>query len=156
MTDSTIPNEINWEDNEREGGDTASFKTDSLQINAEAAGVLSVSLGERLPVENDRAANRKLKKRERNHRYYLRHIERLQKKARSRYYLAQEKDETSGEATKGSVNYESIIIFSILVAVPVLLVVATLASEQKQSGKPAITPPLSLRSSKISTWAGAR
>jgi len=148
MTDSTLSNNIHWGDNEREGDGTASIKTDSLQINAEAAGVLSVNLGERIPLENDKEAKRKSKKRGRNHRYYLRHIERLQKKARDRYSLAQEEDETSGEETEGEpeeateeyLTYESVIIFSVLIGVPVILVLIAFVAEQKQDGKPAITP----------------
>lgn len=145
----TLSNKINWGDNERERDGTESIKTDSLQINAEAAGVLSVSLGERIPVENDKEAKRKSKKSERNHQYYLRHIERLQKKARGRYYLAQKKDETSGgkiereseKATGRYLSYENVAIFSALIAVPLLLVADVLVTEQKQNVESAITPP---------------
>lgn len=92
-------------------------------------------------MENDKEAERKLKKRKRNNRYYLRHIERLREKAIGRYYLTRQNDETSGEETEKSFSYGSIAIFSALLALPIIAVVI-FATKQKQDGEAAIAPPL--------------
>ncbi len=79
--------------------------------------------------ENNKEAHQKLKKQERNHRYYVRHIERLQEKARNRYYTVREKNDASANETeKVSENItESALNYGELAAFLFFLVSATIA-----------------------------
>lgn len=90
--------------------------------------------------ENNKEAHQKLKKQERNHRYYVRHIERLQEKARNRYYMAREKNEASADGTEkvseniteSALNYGELAAFLFsLVSTTIALIAFTRRSKQE-------------------------
>ncbi len=127
-----------------EGASAAEITEKKESENPDGAGVFGVT-------ENNEDAKRIAKKRERNHRYYIRHIERLQGKARDRYYLIREKEDASGEETKrtfketsvSNLNYGNGAMFSVALLVSLIAVVALFAEPKKKEKKEAaIAPPV--------------
>ncbi len=111
--------------------------------------------------ENNKEAHQKLKKQERNHRYYVRHIEQLQEKARNRYYTAREKNEASADGTEkvseniteSVSNYgESAAFLFFLVSAIIALVVFTRRSKQEKIS--AATVPLSPKYTRFDIGGG--